>query len=74
VLGRSTPGGQSGPCIRADDGFTGGTRFDVEYAASLGIPIQIHRESGLSQRIFQYSFPFFDEKKGLFVGMGRVFP
>jgi hypothetical protein len=33
----------------AEDGFTGGTRFEVEYAVSLGIPIHVHPESGLSQ-------------------------
>jgi hypothetical protein len=44
--------------VSAEDGFVGGTRFEVEYAVSLGIPIEIHRENGLSQWIFQYSFPF----------------
>jgi hypothetical protein len=35
--------------ISAEDGFIGGTRFEVEYAVSLGIPVLIHRENGLSQ-------------------------
>ena len=26
----------------AEDGFIGGTRFEVEYAVSLGIPTQVH--------------------------------
>ena len=59
--------------ISAEDGFIGGTRFEVEYAVSLGIPVQVHRENGLSQWIFQYSFPFLDEKTGLFLGMGGLF-
>ena len=53
--------------ISAEDGFIGGTRFEVEYAVSLGIPVQIHREKGLSQWIFQYSFPFFEGKKVFFL-------
>jgi hypothetical protein len=35
--------------ISAEDGFIGGTRFEGEYAVSLGIPVLIHRENGLSQ-------------------------
>jgi hypothetical protein len=35
--------------ISAEDGFIGGTRFEVESAVSLGIPVLIHRENGLSQ-------------------------
>ena len=49
--------------ISAEDGFIGGTRFEVEYAVSIGIPVQVHRENGLLQWIFQYSFAFLDEKK-----------
>ena len=49
--------------ISKEDGFTGGTRFEVKYAVSLGIPTQIHRENGLSQWIFQYSFPFWEGKQ-----------
>ena len=49
--------------ISAKDGFIGGTRFEVEYAATIGIPVQVHRENGLSQWIFQYSFPFCEGKQ-----------
>jgi len=48
--------------VSAEDGFVGGTRFEVDYAVSLGIPVEIHRENGLTQCIFQYSFPFLEEK------------
>jgi hypothetical protein len=44
--------------ISAEDGFIGGTRFEVEYAVSLGIPTHVHRENGNSEWIFQYSFSF----------------
>ena len=49
--------------ISAEDGFIGGTRFEVDYAVSLGIPAQIHRENGHSQWVFQYSFPFWEGKQ-----------
>ena len=59
--------------ISAEDGFVGGTRFEVEYAVSLGIPVHIHRENGNSEWIFQYSFPFFDQKMDFFLAWGGFF-
>jgi hypothetical protein len=59
--------------ISAEDGFIGGTRFEVQYAVSLGIPVEVHRENGLSQWIFQYSFPFLDEKKDFFLAWEGFF-
>ena len=59
--------------ISAEDGFIGGTRFEVDYAVSLGIPIQIHREKGTSQWIFQYSFEFLDEKEYFFLAWEGFF-
>ena len=59
--------------ISAEDGFIGGTRFEVEYAVSLRIPTQIHRENGLSQWIFQYSFPFWDKKQDFFLAWEGFF-
>jgi len=53
--------------ISAEDGFVGGTRFEVEYAVSLGIPVQIHWENGLSDWIWQYSFPFLEGKQAFFL-------
>jgi len=44
--------------ISAEDGYTAGTRFEVEYAVTLNIPVQIHWENGICQWVFQYSFPF----------------
>jgi len=49
--------------ISAEDGFIGGTRFEVEYAECIGIPVQVHYEKGNSEWIFQYSFLFLDEEK-----------
>jgi len=59
--------------ISAKDGFIAGTRFEVEYAVSIGIPVHIHRENGLSQWIFQYSFPFWDEKNDFFLAWEGFF-
>jgi hypothetical protein len=59
--------------ISAEDGFTGGTRFEVDYAVSRGIPAQIHRETGCSQWIFQYSFPFWEGKQALLLSWEDFF-
>jgi hypothetical protein len=52
--------------ISAEDGFIGGTRFEVDYAVSRGTPVLLHFENGPTKWIFQYSFPFFDGKKNFF--------
>ena len=59
--------------ISAEDGFIGGTRFEVDYALSLGIPVEIHRENGLSQCIFQYSFPFNGQHESFFLAWEGFF-
>jgi len=59
--------------ISTEDGFVGGTRFEVEYAVSLGIPIEIHRENGLSQWVFQYSFPFWEGKQSFLLSWEGFF-
>jgi hypothetical protein len=59
--------------ISAEDGFIGGTRFEAEYAVSLGTPVQIHRENGLSQWVFQYSFPFLEGKQAFLLSWEDFF-
>jgi len=59
--------------ISAEDGFTGGTRFEVEYAVSLGTPVLLHWENGLSEWVFQYSFPFRLEKQPFFLAWEGFF-
>ena len=59
--------------ISAEDGFIGGTRFEVEYAASIVIPVRVHRKNGLSQWIFQYSFPFWEGKQAFFLAWEGFF-
>jgi hypothetical protein len=59
--------------LSAEDGFTGGTRFEVEYAIRVGIPVQIHRENGISRWIFQYFFPFIEQKQPFFLAWENFF-
>ena len=59
--------------ISAEDGFIGGTRFEVNYAAGLGIPVQLHWENGISEWIFQYSFPFWEGKQAFFLAWEEFF-
>jgi hypothetical protein len=40
------------------DGLVGGTLFEVAYAIKQGIPVQLHRENGSIQTIYQNPFPF----------------
>jgi hypothetical protein len=59
--------------ISAEDGFIGGTRFEVDYAVSIEIPVQIHRENGPAQWIYQYSFPFQGHKQGFLLSWEGFF-
>jgi hypothetical protein len=59
--------------ISAEDGFTGGTRFEVEHAVSLRIPTHVHRENGLSQWIFQYSFSFLQQNQSFLLSWEDFF-
>jgi hypothetical protein len=60
--------------ISQEGGFTGGTKFEVEYARRLGKPVELHWENGISQRTHQYSLslrepgkPFFSAWEDFFV-------
>ena len=59
--------------ISAEDGFVGGTRFEVEYAVSRGTPVLLHFENGPVQCIFQCNFPFWDEKRDFFLAWEGFF-
>ena len=59
--------------ISAEDGFIGGTRFEVEYAVSRGTPVLLDFENGPKKWIFQYSFPFLDEKQDFFLAWEGFF-
>ena len=59
--------------ISQEDGFTGGTKFEVKYALKLGIPVQVHWEYGLSQIFYQYSFSFIEKRQELFLAWKEFF-
>jgi len=59
--------------ISEEDGLIGGTRFEVEYATKLGIPVQIHHENGRKETFYQYFLPFMDEKQGFFLAWEDFF-
>jgi len=59
--------------LSEEDGFTGGTRFEIEYAVRLGIPVQIHWEKGESYAWYQYPFPFIEGKRELFLAWEAFF-
>jgi nucleoside 2-deoxyribosyltransferase len=56
-----------------EDGYTGGTRFEIEYAVSLNIPVQVHRENGKSQWFNHHSFPFIERKQEFFLSWQGFF-
>ena len=59
--------------ISAEDGFVGGTRFEVEYAVSRGTPVLLHFENGPTKWLFQYSFRFLDQKTNFFLAWEGFF-
>lgn len=59
--------------ISEEEGFIGGTRFEIEYAVSLGIPVQIHWENGPNQWRYQYHFEFMTEKPQFFLSWEQFF-
>ncbi len=59
--------------ISKEDGFIGGTKFEVEYARSLNISVMVHWESGNFQWIYQYSFPFIEQKQEFFLSWQDFF-
>ena len=56
-----------------EDGYTGGTRFEIEYALKRGIPVQVHWEYGVSQLLYQYSFSFIETRQELFLSWQKFF-
>ena len=59
--------------ISQEDGFTGGTRFEIEYAMKIGIPVQVHWEYGVSQILYQYAFSFIENRQELFLSWQEFF-
>ena len=51
--------------ISKEAGFTGGTKFEVEYATSLGKMVFLHWENSIVERVYQTSLPFGNHAKEL---------
>jgi len=59
--------------ISAEDGFVGGTRFEVRYALSLGIGVYIHWENGVSRRRYPIPKPSHCEDLQFFLSWEEFF-
>ena len=51
--------------ISKEGGFTGGTKFEVEYAKSIGKTVFLHWEHSIVEKIYQKSLPFSNHAKEL---------
>jgi len=59
--------------ISQEDGFIGGTRFEVQYALKLRKPVQVYWESGISEVFFQYPLPFMEREHTFFLAWQEFF-
>jgi hypothetical protein len=59
--------------ISAEGGYTGGTRFEIEYALKLNKPVKVHWEHGRSQWFYQYRFPFVEQNPIFFLSWQDFF-
>ena len=59
--------------ISQEDGFVGGTKFEVDYAVSMGIPVQVHWENGKSETFYQYPLPFMESEYAFFLAWEDFF-
>lgn len=44
--------------LSQEDGCTGGTGFEVEYAVRIGRPVELHWEKQFNEMLYQYVLPF----------------
>jgi len=47
--------------ISKADGYSGGTKFEVDYAIKIGVPVKAHHEEGKSEIFQQFRIPFKSE-------------
>jgi len=59
--------------ISTEAGFTGGTKYEVKYAKSLGKDVFLHWENSIVERIYQKSLPFSNHAKELSSGWMNFF-
>ena len=44
--------------LSASDGYTGGTKYEIEYAIKIGVPVKVHHEKGKEEIFHQFIIPF----------------
>jgi nucleoside 2-deoxyribosyltransferase len=54
--------------ISKEAGFTGGTKYEVEYAQSIGKTVFLYWEHSIVERVYQKSLPFSNQTKELSSG------
>lgn len=52
--------------LSAVEGYKGGTRFEIEYAIKIGVPVKVHNETGKTEIFQQFNFPFRREDSSFF--------
>ncbi|MFO8165482.1 MAG: hypothetical protein ACQEQO_03295 [Thermodesulfobacteriota bacterium] len=67
-MGNNTNGNQF-----REDGYTGGTRFEIEYAMILEILVVVHSVYGASRMAYQHLFPCIEKKQELFLAWEAFF-
>jgi len=59
--------------VSREDGCTGGTGFEVEYAKRIGRPVELHWESGLNEMLYQHALPFETKAMGFHMAWQEFF-
>ena len=59
--------------VSQEDGFAGGTRFEVKYALKLKKLVQLHWENGISETFYQYPLPFIEPQHTFFFAWQEFF-
>ena len=59
--------------ISQEDGFAGGTKFEILYALKLKKPVQVYWENGISETFYQYPLPFIELQHTFFFAWQEFF-
>ena len=59
--------------ISQEDGFVGGTKFEIKYALKLNKPVQVQWENGISEIFYQYPLPFMEREHTFFLAWQEFF-
>lgn len=59
--------------ISKEGGFTGGTRFEVEFALQIGLEVGLHWEGSIYQTVYQRTFSFIHSGKTFFTAWKSFF-